>query len=83
VSGEAAGSRSAAGILLVDDSKDNLTALAAVLEPLGERVVTARSGRDALARLLEDRFAVILLDVHMPDMDGFECRTWTGSRRPA
>ncbi len=59
-------------ILLVDDQPENLVALEAVLGGLGERLVAARSGRDALRRLLEDDFAVILLDVQMPEMDGFE-----------
>ena len=59
-------------LLLVDDQEANLTALAAVLEPFGEAIVTARSGREALRHLLEREFAVVLLDVRMPDMDGFE-----------
>jgi signal transduction histidine kinase len=59
-------------LLLVDDQEANLTALAAVLEPFGETIVTARSGREALKHLLEREFAVVLLDVRMPDMDGFE-----------
>ena len=59
-------------ILVVDDLPDKLLALETVLEELGQNVVTARSGREALRRLLEHDFAVILLDVNMPDMDGFE-----------
>jgi PAS domain S-box-containing protein len=59
-------------ILLVDDRPENLVALAAVLEPLGHRLVTATTGEQALAHLLRDEFAVILLDVQMPDLDGFE-----------
>ena len=59
-------------ILLVDDQPENLVALEAMLEPLGQRLVTARSGREALRALLEMDVAVILLDVRMPDMDGFE-----------
>jgi len=59
-------------ILLVDDHASNLLALKATLEPLHENLVEARSGREAI-RLARDRdFAVILLDVHMPGMDGFE-----------
>src|SRR5438270_12498147 len=59
-------------ILVVDDLPDKLLALQTVLEGLGENVVTARSGREALRRLLEQDFAVILLDVNMPDIDGLE-----------
>jgi len=59
-------------ILIVDDQPENLLALAAVLEPLRHRVVQASSGEEALKRLLEDDFAVILLDVQMPGLDGFE-----------
>jgi len=59
-------------ILLVDDRPANLAALEAILQPLGQRIVSAGSGREALKHLLTDDFAVILLDVRMPDMDGFE-----------
>jgi signal transduction histidine kinase/DNA-binding response OmpR family regulator len=59
-------------ILVVDDQLDKLLALEASLEDLGQRIITANSGRDALRQLLERDFAVILLDVNMPDMDGFE-----------
>jgi signal transduction histidine kinase len=59
-------------VLLVDDSADKLVALEAVLSGLSVDVVKARSGREALRRLLERDFAVILLDVRMPDLDGFE-----------
>ncbi len=59
-------------ILAVDDSADKLLAMSALLSELGENVVTASSGRDALRLLLQYEFAVILLDVRMPDMDGFE-----------
>src|ERR1700746_1367356 len=61
-----------AGILLVDDHVENLIALEAVLEPLGERVVTAESGEEALRALLHEEVAVILLDVRMAGMDGVE-----------
>jgi two-component system, sensor histidine kinase and response regulator len=59
-------------ILLVDDQPDNLLSAEAVLESLGEEIVKAESGREALRQLLEHDFAVIVLDVMMPDMDGFE-----------
>jgi len=61
-----------ASILVVDDHRPNLLALEALLEPLGYRVVCASSGEDALRHLLEEDFAVILMDVHMPGLDGFE-----------
>ncbi|MEU9557428.1 response regulator [Streptomyces fumanus] len=61
-----------AGILLVDDMEDNLIALEAVLASLNEPLVRARSGEEAMAALLRRRFALILLDVRMPGMDGFE-----------
>ena len=59
-------------ILLVDDQPENLVALEAMLEPLGQNLLQARSGRDALRTLLEVPVAVVLLDVRMPEMDGFE-----------
>src|SRR5215469_5818496 len=59
-------------ILLVDDQADNLLSAEAVLESLGEEIVKARSGREALRHLLDHDFAVIVLDVMMPGMDGFE-----------
>ena len=59
-------------ILLVDDRAENLLALEAILEPLGQRLVRASSGEDALRCLLEREFAVILLDVQMPGLNGFE-----------
>jgi signal transduction histidine kinase len=58
-------------ILLVDDQPPNLHALEAMLEDLGQNLVKAHSGEDALRRLLAEDFAVILLDVQMPGLDGF------------
>jgi two-component system sensor histidine kinase/response regulator len=59
-------------LLLVDDRPENLLALEAVLEPLGHRLVRAGSGEEALRHLLTDDVAVIVLDVQMPGLDGFE-----------
>src|SRR5205807_9869585 len=59
-------------ILLVDDRPENLQTLQAVLEPLGFPLVTASSGTHALRLLLEQDFALILLDVRMPGIDGLE-----------
>jgi PAS domain S-box-containing protein len=74
-------------ILVVDDTPQNLVTLEAILEEPGLTVVKARSGRDALRQLLQEEFAAILLDVNMPDMDGFEAATLirqrpTSSRTP-
>src|SRR5512138_2889668 len=59
-------------ILAVDDSAEKLLAISALLADLGQNVVTATSGREALRHLLRQEFAVVLLDVNMPGMDGFE-----------
>jgi len=67
-------------ILLVDDRAENLLALEAILEPLGERLVRAHSGDEALKCLLTDEFAVILLDVQMPGLNGFETAELIKSR---
>jgi signal transduction histidine kinase len=61
-----------ANILLVDDRPDKLFVLDTLLEPLGQNVIAVRSGEDALKELLSREFAVILLDVNMPGMDGLE-----------
>ncbi|HEX5073490.1 MAG TPA: ATP-binding protein [Gemmatimonadaceae bacterium] len=67
-------------ILLVDDRAENLLALEAILEPLAERTVRAHSGDEALKCLLTDDFAVILLDVQMPGLNGFETAELIKSR---
>jgi CheY-like chemotaxis protein len=64
-----------AKILLVDDRPENLLALEAILSSLNQELVRADSGEEALKRLLTDEFAVILLDVQMPGLDGFETAT--------
>ena len=67
-------------ILAVDDREENLTALAAVLDALPVDVVSVTSGSAALKELLSDDFALILLDVVMPEMDGFETAEHIKSR---
>ncbi|MBA3395316.1 MAG: response regulator [Deltaproteobacteria bacterium] len=67
-------------ILVVDDDPKNLVAIEAALGPLGRRLVLAHSGTEALSRLLEQDFALILLDVMMPKMDGFEAAKLIRSR---
>ena len=59
-------------LLLVDDRPENLLALQAILEPLGQSLVLAHSGEEALKCVLQQEFACILLDVQMPDMNGFD-----------
>lgn len=61
-----------AKVLAVDDRKENLLALEAILQGLPIEVDAVTSGEDALKRLLTDDYAVILLDAQMPGMDGFE-----------
>ena len=60
-----------ANILVVDDNPAKRLALVSVLEQLNQNIVVAESGRDALRLLLSHEYAVILMDVQMPDMDGF------------
>lgn len=59
-------------VLIVDDRRDNLLALEALMQGLGVEPVTVTSGVDALKRLLVEDYALLLLDAHMPGMDGFE-----------
>ena len=59
-------------VLLVDDLEENLVALEALIRAPGRRVFTARSGEDALSLMLEHAFALAILDVQMPSMNGFE-----------
>lgn len=68
-------------VLLVDDRPENLLALEAVLAPLPCRLVSVTSGQEALRRLLHDEFALILLDVQMPELDGFETAEYVKRRR--
>jgi len=69
-----------ARVLIVDDTPANLIAAEAALEPLQRQLVLAHSGHDALGHLLEQDFAVVLLDVTMPEMDGYETARWIRSR---
>jgi signal transduction histidine kinase len=67
-------------ILVVDDNDTNLVAIEAALAPVGRKLVLARSGVEALGRLLEQDFALIILDIAMPGMDGFETARLVRSR---
>src|SRR6266850_3284098 len=71
----APGTASQANILVVDDEPNSLMAMQALLSGPGCNVVTAASGQQALSRILKTDFALILMDVRMPDMDGFETAT--------
>ncbi|WP_232664119.1 response regulator [Pseudonocardia sp. TRM90224] len=70
--GRSTAGRATARVLAVDDRRENLLALQAILEGLPIEIVSVTSGEDALKRLLVEDYAVILLDAHMPGMDGFE-----------
>ena len=69
-----------ANVLIVDDNPNNLLALEAILAELDANIIRAGSGTEALRRLLERDFAVILLDIQMPGMDGFETATLVRQR---
>ena len=71
-----------ARILLVDDRAENLFALEAILAPLNQIIVPVRSGREALEALLDDEYAVVLLDIVMPGMDGFETMRMVRQQHP-
>jgi CheY-like chemotaxis protein len=70
-----------AKVLIVDDRRENLVALEAILQGLPVDPVSVSSGEEALKQLLEDDFAVILLDAQMPGMDGFEAATHIKARK--
>ncbi|HEV3320817.1 MAG TPA: SpoIIE family protein phosphatase [Solirubrobacteraceae bacterium] len=80
VSAQVARPAATTSILLVDDDEHSLRALRAVLEPLGQRMLSARSGEEALRRLLREEFAVILLDVRMPGLDGLQTASYINAR---
>ena len=75
-----------ARILVVDDDERNAFAAVEALADLGHELIVARSGEEALKQLLGEEFALILLDLHMPGMDGYETAAlapfilWGGSR---
>jgi signal transduction histidine kinase len=70
-----------ARILIVDDDERNLFAATSALEELDCEIVQARSGEEALKQLLSEEFAVILLDLHMPGMDGYETAAFIRQRK--
>ncbi len=74
---------SEAKILLVDDTPANLLALEVVLEPLGQPLVKARSGEEALRLLTSHTFALIVLDVMMPGLDGYQTAALLRDRHPS
>src|ERR1051326_957683 len=70
-----------ANILVVDDVPEKLVVYRSILDDLGYNVIAARSGAEALKYVLQNDFAVILLDVRMPDVDGFETATLIRNRK--
>ncbi|HET9160153.1 MAG TPA: response regulator, partial [Caulobacteraceae bacterium] len=73
--------RAGAKILIVDDDERNAFAASQALEELGHDLIIARSGEEALRKLLVDDYAVILLDLHMPGMDGYETAKYVRGHR--
>src|ERR1700748_635759 len=71
----AMGASEKVNVLLVDDQPSRLLTYETILSDLGQNLVRAGSGLEALEKLMKDEFAVVLLDVSMPDMDGFEAAT--------
>jgi signal transduction histidine kinase len=69
------GANNKVNVLLVDDQPARLLTYETILSELGQNLVSAHSGLEALEKLMKDEFAVVLLDVSMPDMDGFEAAT--------
>ena len=70
-----------ASVLIVDDDERTTMAVRNALEQLGQTLVVANSGEEALQHLLQSDFAVILLDVNMPDMDGYEVASYVRARK--
>jgi PleD family two-component response regulator len=68
-------------ILIVDDDPKNLTVLEAILDDPGYRLVRAESAEQALLALLDDEFALLILDIRMPDVTGFELAKMIKARR--
>ncbi|MFH7320673.1 diguanylate cyclase [Desulfurivibrio sp. D14AmB] len=68
-------------ILIVDDTPANLLVMESLLEGVGAQLLTATSGQQALSLMLEHEFSLVLLDVQMPDMDGFETATLLRGRK--
>jgi len=68
-------------ILLVDDQPAKLLSYEVILRDLGENLIKAASGREALEQLLKREIAVVLVDVCMPELDGFELARWCASTR--
>ena len=78
---EALGIGSGDDILIVDDNEANLIAFDAALAPLGRKLVMVQSGVEALAKMLQQDFALVILDVSMPGMSGFECAQMIRERK--